>query len=49
MKSKGIVGLYAAAAAAVLFRNNEKPTREFFWCAQKIWLTAVDIPFCCSW
>jgi hypothetical protein len=33
MKSKGIVGLYAAAAAAavVLFRNKEKPTRANFF------------------
>jgi hypothetical protein len=31
MKSKGIVGLYAAAAAAVLFRNNENPTRANFF------------------
>jgi hypothetical protein len=32
MKSKDIVGLFAAAAAAaVLLRNNEKPTRANFF------------------
>jgi hypothetical protein len=38
MKSKDIVGLFAAAAAAaVLLRNNEKPTRaNFFGVLKKI-------------
>jgi hypothetical protein len=35
IESKGIVGLFAAAAAAVLLRNNEKPTRAIFLVCSK--------------